>query len=436
TVRQNFSHGRSNSVVVETKKRRIVRPGGAKSAFAPKEESLISPQSEAEKPAVTQQTAKVSDPSLRGLSSSEMDARNRALEEARIRDAEDALRSEEDAKVRAADEEKRKSEEVEAAKQQAVDDEQIKAEQEALIKQEEEAAKVAAADASAAALSEPVKGAAAKKTPGPATTLREAHRPKIEETPRPSRPRGQDSRRRTKLTLTNALDDRPQRGRSLAALKRRREKEKRAQNTGPREKIMRDVTIPDTITIQELANRMTERSVDVIKYLMQQGQMLTPGDIIDADMAQLIAEEMGHTVTRVSESDVEEGLYDKPDNPEDMKPRPPVVTIMGHVDHGKTSLLDALRESTVAAGEAGGITQHIGAYQVEKDGNRITFIDTPGHEAFTTMRARGAESTDIAILVVAADDGVMPQTIESINHARAAEVPIIVAINKMDVEGA
>ncbi len=436
TVRQNFSHGRSNSVVVETKKRRIVRPGGAKSAFAPKKDSLISPQPEAEKPVVTQETAKVSDPSLRGLSSSEMDARNRALEEARIRDAEDAERAAEEATVRAADEEKRKAEEVEAAKQQAIDDEQSKAEQEALKNQEEEAAKVAAADASAAALSEPVKGAAAKKAPGPATTLREAHRPKTAETPRPSRPKGQDSRRRTKLTLTNALDDRPQRGRSLAALKRRREKEKRAQNTGPREKIMREVTVPDTITIQELANRMTERSVDVIKYLMQQGQMMTPGDIIDADMAQLIAEEMGHTVIRVSESDVEEGLHDKPDSPEDLKSRPPVVTIMGHVDHGKTSLLDALRESRVAAGEAGGITQHIGAYQIDKDGSKITFIDTPGHEAFTTMRARGAESTDIAILVVAADDGVMPQTIESINHAKAAEVPIIVAINKIDVEGA
>ena len=190
--------------------------------------------------------------------------------------------------------------------------------------------------------------------------------------------------------------------------------------------------MPETITIQELAGRMSERSVDVIKYLMQQGQMMTPGDIIDADTAELIAEEFGHTVRRVSDADIEEGIFDQPDSDADLKPRPPVVTIMGHVDHGKTSLLDAIRNANVVSGEAGGITQHIGAYQVEHNGQLISFIDTPGHEAFTSMRARGAQITDIAILVVAADDSVMPQTIESINHAKAAEVPIIVAINKID----
>ncbi len=432
TVRQNFSHGRSNSVVVETKKRRIVRPGDTKSVFTPKGDSVITPAPKEKKPA-----AKPADTgqSARGLSSNEMDARNRALEDARVRDAEEAVQAEELAKNQAVEEEVRREKDAETAKQQIVDEEKNKLDQETLKKADEEAAKVAAADASAAALEEPVKGTA-KKSSGATSTLREEHRPKTAETPRPSRSKGQDSRRRTKLTLSNALDDNPQRGRSLAALRRRREKEKRALNTGPREKIMREVTIPDTITIQELASRMTERSVDVIKYLMQQGQMMTPGDIIDADMAQLIAEEMGHTVVRVSESDVEEGLHDVPDNPEDLLPRPPVVTIMGHVDHGKTSLLDALRHSKVADSESGGITQHIGAYQIEKDGQKITFIDTPGHEAFTTMRARGAESTDIAILVVAADDGVMPQTIESINHAKAADVPIIVAINKIDLEGA
>jgi translation initiation factor IF-2 len=201
----------------------------------------------------------------------------------------------------------------------------------------------------------------------------------------------------------------------------------------PKEKLVREVTIPETITIQELANRMAERAVDVIRLLMRQGQMVKITDVIDADTAQLLAEEMGHTVKRVAESDVEEGLFDASDDQAALVPRPPVITIMGHVDHGKTSLLDAIRSTEVAAGEAGGITQHIGAYQVTSpSGGRITFIDTPGHAAFTAMRARGAKITDIVVLVVAADDGVMPQTIEAIHHAKAAKVPIIVAINKID----
>ena len=200
----------------------------------------------------------------------------------------------------------------------------------------------------------------------------------------------------------------------------------------PREKIVREVVLPETITIQDLASRMSERAVDVVKFFMKQGQIMKPGDVIDADTAELVASEFGHTVSRVAESDIEEGLFNVADKPEDMESRPPVVTIMGHVDHGKTSLLDAIRNANVVAGEAGGITQHIGAYQVEKNGQKITFIDTPGHAAFTAMRARGAQATDIAILVVAADDSVMPQTIEFINHAKAAGVPIIVAINKID----
>jgi translation initiation factor IF-2 len=268
----------------------------------------------------------------------------------------------------------------------------------------------------------------------------EAPRPRRPGAPGPVRPvvapkptRAAPPKQRGRLTLVTAMSADEVRERSVASFRRRTQRLKGHHADDAKEKIAREVVIPETITIQELANRMAERGVEVIRMLMKQGHMATINDVIDADTAQLIAEELGHTVKRVAESDVEEGLFDVADDPEGMTPRAPVVTIMGHVDHGKTSLLDAIRSANVVSGEAGGITQHIGAYQVETPSHsKITFIDTPGHAAFTAMRARGAKVTDIVILVVAADDGVMPQTIEAIQHAKAAKVPMIVAINKID----
>ncbi|MEP1444176.1 MAG: translation initiation factor IF-2 [Hyphomicrobiales bacterium] len=453
TVRQSFSHGRSNTVVVEKKRRRFSAPGGAPASdaapavevrpAAPKQPAPAAPKPTVESkpapraPQPPQNAGNTGSTILRQLSNDEQEARARALAFAREREEE---RKEQDAAAERERQERAEAERL-AVEKRKEDEAREKAEAEARLAEEtaraeEEASKAAmtaeanpAAPATKRAPEERVRKDAEEAKGG----LKAYERPNKAAEPKPTR--RTNERRRGKLTLSNALDD-SERERSLASIKRQREREKaRAAAKAPREKIVREVVIPETITIAELANRMAERSVDVVKMLMQQGQMLKASDIIDSDTAQLIAEEMGHKVTRVAESDVEGSLFDDVivnENDPNATSRPPVVTIMGHVDHGKTSLLDALRNANVVSGEAGGITQHIGAYQVDNNGAKITFIDTPGHAAFTAMRARGAQSTDIVILVVAADDGVMPQTIEAINHAKAAEVPIIVAVNKID----
>jgi translation initiation factor IF-2 len=444
----------SRSTVVVEKRTRVVAPrSGAPGGARPHPSQPAS--SAGPRPQLRQSPSSPRQPA--GLSATEADARARVLREASAREAADRERFSAEEARRIEDENRRRE-----VREQAEREDAERARQREADAAVEEVAAVSTvsreARPSPARRSGPAPRPAAPELPPPppgdgdgrrtrtlaprpglvnAAELENARRARTAPE-RPARRTGEDAFARSRLTVSSATTESDRdRGPSLAAMRRRRDK-KMGRNQQALPKLSREVTIPDAITVQELANRMAERAVDVIKILMAQGQMVKITDILDSDTAELIATELGHTVKRVSESDVEEGLFDIPadDKAEDLTSRPPVVTIMGHVDHGKTSLLDAIREANVVSGEAGGITQHIGAYQVDRDGQPITFLDTPGHEAFTAMRARGAQATDIAVLVVAADDGVMPQTVESIKHAKAAGVPIIVAINKMDKPGA
>jgi len=421
-VKQSFSHGRTKNVVVETKRKRVVVP----------------------KPSAGKPTAGGSgpvggDPSRRpaGISDNELERRMKALVLAKARETEDAANREAEEKAREEERGRRRAEAEAKERAEREREEALKAraEEETKRKQAEEAARAAAA----APKAQPRVDSPAEDTRSPAAGPRKVDR---ERDTRPEKAtkakpgRGDDGRRSGKLTLNDALSGSDGgRRRSMAAMKRKQERARQKAMGGQaeREKVVRDVQVPEAITVAELANRMAERVADVVKSLMQMGIMATQNQTVDADTAELVIEEFGHKIVRVSDSDVEQAIDSVEDKDEDLQPRPPVITIMGHVDHGKTSLLDVLRKANVVSGEAGGITQHIGAYQVTTEsGTVLSFLDTPGHAAFTSMRSRGAQVTDIVVLVVAADDAVMPQTVEAINHAKAANVPMIVAINKCD----
>jgi translation initiation factor IF-2 len=431
-VKQTFSHGRTNKVVVEVKRRKLIGKPGAPEVAAPPPPPPPPPVQQAPRPA-----ARPANVAPTGETRQELQARLlREAEEARMSALEAASRREEEERQRAAEEERRRAEANQAAAQQSAAREEPQV----------EAAPASEAQAEAGEQTEPAPPAAEPTTSATAAPAPRRFTPVVApKRPEPAAKKPAHARDKTagdrrqsgKLTVSRALnEDEGARARSLAALKRAREKERRAHFAGqsaPREKQVRDVVVPEAITVQELANRMAEKGADLVKALFKMGMMVTVNQTIDQDTAELLVEEFGHNITRVSESDVDINAAADVDAAETLKARPPVVTIMGHVDHGKTSLLDALRGTDVVKGEAGGITQHIGAYQIKtKGGDHVTFLDTPGHEAFTEMRARGANVTDIVVLVVAADDGIMPQTVEAINHTKAAGVPMIVAITKAD----
>ncbi|MFV0336600.1 MAG: translation initiation factor IF-2 [Tropicimonas sp.] len=435
SVKQSFSHGRTKNVVVETKRKRVVVPkasaakstgGGGQAGTNP-----------SRRPA--------------GISDAEMERRLKALQAAKAREADEAIERAEEEKRREEERQRRREEAEAKEREEREREEALKARAEAEA-EAEEAARREKAEREAARKAPPAKAEEkanpqagdAAGAPGqprnfsrPDAAPRKTDRGDDRQQQREARGKARDDGRRSgKLTLNQALSGgEGGRQRSLASMKRKQERARQKALGGgeSREKIIRDVQVPETIVVSELANRMAERVADVVKSLMQSGMMVTQNQSIDADTAELIVEEFGHRIVRVSDADVEDVIDTVEDKAEDLQSRPPIITVMGHVDHGKTSLLDAIRNAKVVAGEAGGITQHIGAYQVTTDGGQVlTFLDTPGHAAFTSMRARGAQVTDIVVLVVAADDAVMPQTVEAINHAKAAGVPMIVAINKMD----
>ncbi|MEE8292777.1 MAG: translation initiation factor IF-2 [Kiloniellales bacterium] len=435
-VRQSFSHGRSKAVTVEVKRKRTFAPGeGGRmtEVVAPPCVPELTTEGTAE--ATSEFSPETAAELVPTLTEAERAVRLRALETAK--QEEDQRRQDEEvAALRQAEEEveaqQHAAEQTESGDAEDVTPGEGKEDQTADASVDEQAAAAAAA----AAIEAPKGGPAARQ----AELDKEAEaraKTRRKTSAKPGARRGEARRRQGKLTITQALEggDR-ERVRSLASVRRQRERLRALQEKQvhqPPQRVVREVVVPEVITVQELANRMAERGAEVIKALMKMEIMATINQNIDADTAELVVEEFGHRIKRVSASDIEVGLKGGPDEETDLQPRPPVVTVMGHVDHGKTSLLDALRETDVAGHEAGGITQHIGAYQVQLGSDaKITFIDTPGHAAFTEMRARGANVTDIVVLVVAADDGIKEQTVEAINHAKAAEVPIIVAINKID----